>query len=383
MERANTNRMATLLVVPMLCGASALAQSTCDDWAQVETGGPGQRQNHDMAYDGQNIVMYAGQSGGVNYDDCWVWDGVRWSLTDARTPGPRNVHKMAYHAATDRVILFGGSNGGALGDTWAWDGFAQNWTELSPTFAPDPRFNHAMAYDAARGEVVLFGGFGAIRYNDTWVFDGEQWEQKFPATSPPGRNGHAMAYDPVRERIVIFGGFSGPRRNDTWEWDGSDWVEVAIAGPSGRQYTNMDWDPSRQAIILAGGQTGPGTLDRVSDTWAYDGTSWTPLLASDFGARDQHCVEYYPDAEQLVLHGGYGGALGGGGTGVLADTWAWACDEGCRADLDGDGSLTLFDFLMFQNLFDAGDLEADFDGDGALTLFDFLTFQNEFDAGCE
>ena len=54
----------------------------------------------------------------------------------------------------------------------------------------------------------------------------------------------------------------------------------------------------------------------------------------------------------------------------------------CRADLDGDGSLTLFDFLAFQNLFDTGDLLADFDGDGSLTLFDFLAFQNEFDAGC-
>ncbi|MFI4883022.1 MAG: hypothetical protein ACIAQU_10605, partial [Phycisphaerales bacterium JB064] len=33
-------------------------------------------------------------------------------------------------------------------------------------------------------------------------------------------------------------------------------------------------------------------------------------------------------------------------------------DAGCRADLDGDGSLTIFDFLTFQNLFDAGDLTA-------------------------
>jgi len=54
----------------------------------------------------------------------------------------------------------------------------------------------------------------------------------------------------------------------------------------------------------------------------------------------------------------------------------------CRADLDGDGDLTLFDFLAFQNLFDAGDPVADFDGDGSLTIFDFLAFQNAFDAGC-
>ncbi|MEQ8844586.1 MAG: GC-type dockerin domain-anchored protein [Phycisphaerales bacterium] len=54
----------------------------------------------------------------------------------------------------------------------------------------------------------------------------------------------------------------------------------------------------------------------------------------------------------------------------------------CQADLDGDGVLTIFDFLAFQNLFDMGDPIADFDGDGSLTLFDFLAFQNAFDAGC-
>ena len=55
----------------------------------------------------------------------------------------------------------------------------------------------------------------------------------------------------------------------------------------------------------------------------------------------------------------------------------------CQADFDGDGELTLFDFLAFQNAFDARDPLADFDGDGELTIFDFLAFQNAFDAGCE
>jgi hypothetical protein len=55
----------------------------------------------------------------------------------------------------------------------------------------------------------------------------------------------------------------------------------------------------------------------------------------------------------------------------------------CAADLDMDGALTIFDFLAFQNFFDAGDPIADFDGDGNFTIFDFLAFQNAFDAGCE
>ncbi|MFI4881423.1 MAG: GC-type dockerin domain-anchored protein [Phycisphaerales bacterium JB064] len=62
--------------------------------------------------------------------------------------------------------------------------------------------------------------------------------------------------------------------------------------------------------------------------------------------------------------------------------WLGPLESPCRADFDGDGDLTLFDFLAFQNAFDAGDLAADFDGDGSLTIFDFLAFQNEFDAGC-
>ena len=57
------------------------------------------------------------------------------------------------------------------------------------------------------------------------------------------------------------------------------------------------------------------------------------------------------------------------------------CDA-CPADFDGDGELSIFDFLAFQNLFDLMDPAADFDGDGAFTIFDFLGFQNAFDAGC-
>jgi outer membrane protein assembly factor BamB len=61
---------------------------------------------------------------------------------------------------------------------------------------------------------------------------------------------------------------------------------------------------------------------------------------------------------------------------------AFALGAPCYADFDRDGSLTIFDFLAFQNAFDAGDLAADCDGDGSLTIFDFLCFQNAFDAGC-
>lgn len=54
----------------------------------------------------------------------------------------------------------------------------------------------------------------------------------------------------------------------------------------------------------------------------------------------------------------------------------------CPADLDGDGELTVADFVEYQRLFAAGDSRADFDGDGVLTFFDFLAYLNAFQAGC-
>ncbi|MEO1007670.1 MAG: 5'-nucleotidase C-terminal domain-containing protein [Planctomycetota bacterium] len=56
--------------------------------------------------------------------------------------------------------------------------------------------------------------------------------------------------------------------------------------------------------------------------------------------------------------------------------------ESCYAEFAGDDEVDLFDFLAFQNAFDAGDLAADCDRSGSLDLFDFLCYQNAFDTGC-
>ncbi|MFI4916339.1 MAG: M14 family zinc carboxypeptidase [Phycisphaerales bacterium JB060] len=55
------------------------------------------------------------------------------------------------------------------------------------------------------------------------------------------------------------------------------------------------------------------------------------------------------------------------------------CGPPHPADLDRDGSLTIFDFLLFQSLWESGDPAADLDLDGAFTLFDFLAYQTLFD----
>ncbi len=56
--------------------------------------------------------------------------------------------------------------------------------------------------------------------------------------------------------------------------------------------------------------------------------------------------------------------------------------DSCYPDCDGDGSLTLFDFLCFVNAFNAAQPYANCDGNGSLDLFDFLCYVNAFNAGC-
>ena len=72
------------------------------------------------------------------------------------------------------------------------------------------------------------------------------------------------------------------------------------------------------------------------------------------------------------------------GTAPIVDMGAYEFQvDSCPVDFDGDGQLTIFDFLAFQTAFGLGDPRADFDGDGELTIFDFLAFQTAFAQGCE
>ncbi len=107
-----------------------------------------------------------------------------------------------------------------------------------------------------------------------------------------------------------------------------------------------------------------------TDDFGLDLTGWTLTLALD-----------------VTVHGDSGRtAIVGAGVNPSGQTEAFLAvldpDPPCRVDLDGDGSLTIFDFITFQNAFDAMDPAADFDGDGQFTIFDFLAFSNAFDAGC-
>ncbi len=166
------------------------------------------------------IVLFGGWDGDQQTDQTWTWSRGNWS--ERATPGPpgRNTHAMAYHAATNRVVLFGGFLGGInfASDTHEWDG--TSWS-FAASGEPAARADHDMVYDSLREEIVLFGGVTLVgmtgqRLNDWWKWDGEEWTEGGPGLRPSARGSHSMAYDPFHGQVVLFGGHDGELLNDTW-----------------------------------------------------------------------------------------------------------------------------------------------------------------------
>ena len=174
----------------------------------------------------------------------------------------------------------------------------------SSATGPDPegstsltaRHGHAMTYDRTRHLVLLFGGWGtegslpAGDRSSLWAWDGSSWE-RLASDGPTARHEAALAWDEGRSRAVLYGGLSGAFPNetvlsDTWEWDGTTWTRKATTGPTQRVHQGMAYDPARGRTVLYGGFSLDGATE-LHDVWEWDGSSWTRVSGgpSDVLAR--------------------------------------------------------------------------------------------------
>jgi uncharacterized repeat protein (TIGR01451 family) len=124
-----------------------------------------------MAPDSTGRLVLLTRTG--NYSQTWGWDGLNWQRLPVADPPARAGHAMAYDSVRSRTILYGGlstTEPSMLSDTWVWDGAV--WTQEFPTLSPPGRWLHGLAYDAARQEVILFGGsdLSNTLYGDTWTW---------------------------------------------------------------------------------------------------------------------------------------------------------------------------------------------------------------------
>jgi hypothetical protein len=230
------------------------------------------------------------------------------------------------------VIVFGGEhvsqpNGNVqitqLADTWQWNG--SSWLQKVSATAPKARTHAAMAFDSDRKKVVLFGGDvdseNRVLENDTWEWNGASWAQAQPKTQPPKRFHHAMVYDRARKKVVLFGGNNGeisaqPYLSDTWEWDGASWTQKSPPrAPSARSNAAMAYDDQSQRVVLFGGFF----QGELGDTWEWDGASWSEKTSATApSARSDAAMAYDSSRKKLILFGGMHEV-----DGTKNDTWQW------------------------------------------------------------
>ena len=131
------------------------------------------------------------------------------------------------------------------------------------------------------------------------------WTQATPATSPPPRSGAVLGQtSPPGRDVVLFGGnVGGAAASDTWTWDGTTWTQqFPTTSPSARWYSTMAYDAATHQLVLFGGNSASGVLN---DTWVWDGSDWRQLSpATSPSPRFWSTMAYDQARRQLVLFGG-------------------------------------------------------------------------------
>ncbi len=180
------------------------------------------------------VLIYGGRSNsGSPLSDIWALSVVpsggsysgQWTkLTDSGAgPAPRFGHSAVYYALVHKLIVFGGSLGGAYSDSlWALDLNALTWAGSRPSVSPKARFRHAAVLlgnelDSQRTLVIAGGADGDSCMASTWstpVSAGVYaWTQRPYLPTP--RRGLTLTLDPLGPALALGGeSFAGTALND-------------------------------------------------------------------------------------------------------------------------------------------------------------------------
>jgi Galactose oxidase, central domain len=261
-------------------------------WLRVQRfGDAGECVTPAAAYDIDRKVMVMVCGG----REVWEWNGAEWKSAQPRTsPDFRRFASLVYDQNIKKIVMFGGfDNLNYRDETWTWDG--TTWTRLRPNKRPGHRAQMAMWYDTRAKKTILYSGVGrpnldehVTRYEDMWSFDGTNWTEMSKTSAPGIRFGSQAAVDPRDGKVLLFGGLRATiddddnvdqfYSNDTWLWDGAagTWTRVNTpSSPTPRQNVALEFDDATGKFILYGGFAGNVYL---SDTWLFDGTTWTPVI---------------------------------------------------------------------------------------------------------
>jgi hypothetical protein len=295
------------------CGSTTPAAPTASPPAgPPASSSPSARRHSAIAYDAarQRVLLFGGvDNSNAELDDLWSWNGSTWTRL-AATTGGREMGTDMYATPTDVFSVSPAGRVQRLSDT--------RWVPVSPSTTP-ARALAAYAYDSARGRLVRFGGGDAPGQaaRETWEFDGQSWTL-VSTQGPSARFFPSMAYDPLGGVTVLFGGLSlsEQKLDDTWEWDGRDWTQAGGTAPAPRFGATMVYDGGAGEMLLFGGIDEPGA--QINELWRRSTRGWSLVTTSGGPSPRAVALMAFDGARRNVLLFG-----GDGGQSSLGDTWTW------------------------------------------------------------
>lgn len=225
----------------------------------------------------ERMVVYGGATGSGMFDDSnEVWalslaGTPAWSLLAPTGTPPFGSHgaTAVYDAARERMLVFGGKGWDGtfyreFNDVWALSLAAPAWTQLAPAGTlPSGRIMHSAIYDPVRDRMIVYGGNnGGARLGDvqSLTLSGTPtWSALTPTGTPPAaRDGHAGIYDPVRDRMVVCAGVSSTYSSETWAMSLGATPAWSLLNPSSvppdpRGAHTGVYDAANDRLIIFGG----------------------------------------------------------------------------------------------------------------------------------
>jgi hypothetical protein len=182
-----------------------------------------------------------------------------------------------------------------------------------------------MFYHKPSGRIMLVNGGPengkpATDPIELWTWNGREWSIfSVDPDGPRWRNFASITYDSNRDVLVLYGGLTAEQDyTDTWEWDGETWTRFTVEGPGAREGAGMTYDSDRGKVILFGGAQ-RGRM--MNDTWEWNGIQWTQVSNEGPGARFPAGFAYDAAHRNVLLFGGH--AFDGQSFSTFGDTWTW------------------------------------------------------------
>lgn len=138
---------------------------------------PEARTDHIMVLHSASIYIFGGYNGSSRFNDLCQYDirSKRWNRIDAKgtTPSRRFGHSGVVHAASNRLIIFGGWDGrDTLNDLYEYNFQTREWRKMETRgVSPPHRYRHtAVIYG---DNMFVFGGVDKThsRFNDLQRLD--------------------------------------------------------------------------------------------------------------------------------------------------------------------------------------------------------------------